>query len=74
MKVLQDIARRRYYKTLQDEGTARHCKMKVLQDIARLRYYKTLQDDGTARHCKTKVLQDISPTKGIRRSAWSREM
>jgi hypothetical protein len=34
-KVLQDIARRRYYRTEQDEGTTGHCKTKVLQGIAR---------------------------------------
>jgi hypothetical protein len=64
-KVVQDIARWRYYRTLKHEGTRGHCKTNVLED---------LQDDGPARHCKTKVLQDISPTKGIRRGAWSREM
>jgi len=60
MKVLQDTARRSYYRTLQGDGTAGHYKTKVLQDIARRRYYKTLQDEGTTGHCKVTVLQDIA--------------
>ena len=50
MKVLQDIARRRYCRILQDESTAGHCKTKVLEDNARRRYCRTLKDEGTAGH------------------------